>query len=112
MVAKPFALPAIAFVLLAPAVASAQVNTEGLRHELQKRPIFAAFDGSMNARTGNAESMLIGAGAFVGATTPRNLVFLRAQLDHGTFEGERTVSKSFAHARYNLVLTPFVSAEA
>jgi len=100
----------VAIVLAGPA-ARAQVNVETLRSDLKDKPWFATVSASMTARMGNVNGIIAGASLFSGMSAGRHLLFLKAQGDYAKFNTAATVSRSFAHVRYNFELTDRVFGE-
>jgi hypothetical protein len=90
---------------------AAQVNVERLRTDLAKRPLFASIAASVAGRAGNVNSIVSGGSVFAGGLTGRNLLFVRAEGAYEAYGGEAKVAKSFAHARYNYEVLPWLFAE-
>ncbi|MBX3189141.1 MAG: DUF481 domain-containing protein [Labilithrix sp.] len=90
----------------------AQINVERLRDDLRLSPALASLEGSFTGRTGNVESLVVGAGAMGAARWRRNSFFASTQADYARFGSETRVSKSFIHLRYDYDLLPWLAAEA
>ncbi len=101
----------VSLTLLAASEARAQVNVERLRVDLRKTPATATLEGSFTGRTGNVESVVVGASAFGGAQLGRHRFFASAQADYARFGARTNVSKSFIHVRHNFALTPVLLTE-
>jgi hypothetical protein len=56
--------------------------------------------------------VVAGGAAFAGAVFGAHLVFLKVQGDYARFSGKTTLTKAFAHARYNARVLPFLFLEA
>ncbi|MFO0757053.1 MAG: DUF481 domain-containing protein [Byssovorax sp.] len=113
---RPFTLAlatiTTAFSLL-PCAAHAQVNIETLRTEIKQNPLFGSVDASFTGRLGNTQGVVAGASVFGGLNfAERHLLFLKGQGDYAAFGGTPSVSKSFAHLRYNLTILPWLVGEA
>jgi putative salt-induced outer membrane protein YdiY len=96
---------------IAPA-ATAQINVERLRSDLKKTPATATVQGSFTGRTGNSESVSVGAGAMGGAHAGRHGFFGSTQADYARFDKQTAVSKSFVHLRYDYALLDWLHPEA
>jgi hypothetical protein len=94
-----------------PEAAHAQVNIERLRGDLKRKPVFLTLEGNLTGRTGNVESIVLGASLFAGGTYGKHLFFLKGQADYGRFENTTTVAKTFIHARYNYELSDRIAGE-
>lgn len=94
-----------------PALANAQVNVERLRADLQQRPYFANVLTTFTGRVGNVNSVVTGGGVFAGGLVDRHLGFFRAEGNYEAYSWVPKVSKSFAHARYNYAIEPWIAGE-
>jgi Protein of unknown function, DUF481 len=90
---------------------TAQVNAEALRSTLKKNPRFLWLEGAVVGRVGNTETMTFSASAFGGITSEPHLFFSRVSADYGQAQGDTTVARWIAHARYNYLLTSVVALE-
>ena len=92
--------------------ALAQVNVETLRHDVvHRKSRFAALGGGLSGRVGNVRSMNATGSFLAGYGKNRHLLFGKLQGDYGEFASVATVSKSFAHARYNYRIAPWLFGE-
>jgi hypothetical protein len=98
--------------LALPGVAHAQVNAEAIRSELAKDSMTAAVDASLVTRAGNTEGTTFGGGVSGAIVKRRHLAFARVQADYANAIGETTVSRAFAHVRYNYTLIEQLAMEA
>lgn len=108
---SPFRFVVVALALLAATEARAQVNVERLRVDLRKAPAAATLEGSFTGRTGNVQSVVVGAAAFGAAQLGRHQLFASSQADYARFGSATTTSKSFLHVRHNYGLTEVVFTE-
>lgn len=92
--------------------AMAQVNVERVRSDLKKSPAMASVEGSFTGRTGNVESLVVGAAAMGAARVGRHGFFGSTQADYVRFGQQTRVSKSFIHLRYNYALFEWLYPEA
>lgn len=97
--------------LLAPS-ARAQINTEALRSDVGSRPHFVAIQASYAGHAGNVNGSVASGAAFAGLHLGRHLAFLKVQGDYAQFSGKSTISKAFAHTRYNFEILSWLFAEA
>ncbi|MFT3764313.1 MAG: DUF481 domain-containing protein [Minicystis sp.] len=110
---RRLAAAAVAIALaLAPGAARAQVNVEALRSDLQGRKLFVSLQASYAGHTGNVSGSVASGAAFAGVDLGHHLAFVKLQGDYAQFNGEPTMAKAFAHARYNYRILPFLFAEA
>lgn len=105
------AVLAISVVLL-PSSSVAQVNVERLRGDLKDRPALGTVDGAFTGRTGNVESIVLGASALGAARWRRHRFFGSTQADYARFDRETRVSKSFIHLRYGFEVNAMLQGEA
>jgi Protein of unknown function, DUF481 len=91
---------------------SAQMNAEALRSTLKKNPRFLWLESALVGRSGNTQTLSFTASAFGGLTSDPHLFFARTSADYGKADGETTVARWVAHARYNYSLSRFVALEA
>ena len=88
--------------------AAAQVNTEVMRKRIKLKGVSLVLEGTFDGHTGNTTGLtadgLVGAGLASG----RHLAFVFASADYSKLNGSLGVDKSFAHARYDFMLTPGV----
>jgi len=101
-----------AALLLAPAAAHAQVNVEALRTDIDGRPTYLAVQASYAGHAGNTNGAVASGAAFAGLNVGRHLAFLKLQGDYAEFNGVATITKAFAHLRYDFRLLPWLYAEA
>ncbi len=99
---RPLAAACLAF---APALARAQTNVEPLRTKLATKPLAAILEGNVSGSVGNVEGVVAGAAAQVGTAAGPHFGFVYGKADFARFGGKTTLSRSFAHARYNYQLT-------
>jgi hypothetical protein len=97
---------ALAVGLLLPAPARAQTNVEPLRAKLASKPLAAIVEGNLSGQAGNVQGVVAGASAQLGAASGRHFGFVYGKTDFARFAGKTTISRSFAHGRYNYQLTP------
>lgn len=101
------------FALFAlPRLSRAQVNAEAIRSELAKDTVLATLDANVLTRAGNTQGTTIGAAVSGAIVKRRHLAFGRVQGDYASNFGATTVSRAFAHARYNYTLTEQLAIEA
>jgi hypothetical protein len=84
--------------------ASAQVNVEPIRKQLDESGFGARLRLSMAAYQGNTQGIVLGTSALFGGRTERHLLFLAASADYAHLGGETSVKKSFVHLRHNYEL--------
>lgn len=96
---------------LVPSSAAAQVNAEAIRSQLAKDTQLATVDASLVTRAGNTQGTTFGGGVLAAIVKRRHLAFGRAQADYANAQGETTVSRAFAHARYNYTLIEQLALE-
>jgi hypothetical protein len=100
-----------AALLLVPASASAQVNVEALRSDIDSRRTYVAVQASYAGHAGNTNGSVASGAAFAGLNLGRHLAFLKLQGDYAEFNGVATITKAFAHARYDFRILPWLYAE-
>lgn len=100
---------AVAF--FAPRASYAQVNAEAIRSQLSRDTQLATLDASLVTRAGNTEGTTFGGGVLAAIIKRRHLAFARAQADYANAEGATTVSRAFAHVRYNYTLLSELAME-
>lgn len=106
----PCALVA-AWLLALSGSAFAQVNAEAIRSQLARDSVMAALDANVLTRAGNTEGTTVG-GAISGALVKRrHLAFGKGQADYARNFNATTVSRAFAHVRYNYTLTEIFAME-
>lgn len=81
--------------------ATAQVNIEPLRRQLDDSGFGARLRLSIAAYQGNTQGVITGISGLVGGRTESNLMFLAASADYAHLGGETSVKKSFVHLRHN-----------
>lgn len=91
--------------------AAAQVNVEALRSDIDRRSYHVALQASYAGHSGNVSGSVGSGAAFAGINAGRHLAFVKIQGDYAQFNGKATLSKAFAHARYDLRILPFLQAE-
>jgi hypothetical protein len=83
-----------------------QVNVEPFReHTLKKEEQLGwagAVDGSIAGQTGNTNGMIFSTSSYLRYRHHRHLGFLYGKAQYSEFTSNVNVSRSFAHARYNL----------
>jgi hypothetical protein len=104
------ALAALALISAA-APARAQVNTEALRADIGARMFFLAAQASFTGHVGNVNGAVGSASLFAGVNAGDHLVFTKLTGDYAEFSGAATVSKAFAHLRYNYRILPWLFSE-
>jgi len=97
---------------LVPGHAAAQVNAEAIRSQLSRDTQLATLDASLVTRAGNTQNTTFGGGILGAIIKRRHLAFARAQADYATAQSETTVSRAFAHVRYNYTLIDELAVEA
>lgn len=114
MAKRPVFTPALAaFAIgLAPAAARAQINIEALRADIDTRSHYVAIQASYAGHAGNVNGSVGSGAAFAGLKIDRHLAFVKVQGDYAEFSGEATMTKAFAHARYNIRVLSFLFGEA
>jgi hypothetical protein len=92
-------------VVVSASEAAAQVNTEVMRKRIKLKGVSFVLEGTFDGHTGNTTGLtadgLVGAGLASG----RHLAFVFASADYSRLNGSLGVDKSFAHARYDFMLT-------
>jgi hypothetical protein len=111
MVRRPIVLAAAAALVSWAAPALAQVNTEALRADIDGRRFYFALQGSVAAHAGNSQGVEASGSVFAAATFGPHLVFVKGEADYTEFSGTPTISKAFAHARYDARLLHFLYGE-
>lgn len=91
--------------------ALAQVNVERLRVDSKKAPATATLEGNFTGRTGNVQSVVVGASAIGAAALGRHRFFGSMLADYARFGTETRVSRSFVHFRHNYFLTSVLATE-
>jgi hypothetical protein len=101
----------VAPMLSAARSAHGQVNTESLRKRIKTLGYSLILEGSLTADTGNTEGIAAGGGVGGGWAHNPNLLFAYARFDYTKFSGVESVNKTFAHARYNYEVEPWLWGE-
>ncbi len=86
-------------LVLAPAFASAQVNTEALRDADDWRGVRGQLGATFGFASGNTDFLEVGTDARVDVHLERERAFVVAAVRYSEADGERFVDRSFAHAR-------------
>ncbi len=89
----------------------AQVNTETLRKRIKTVGYSLILEGSLTGDAGNTEGIAVGGGIGGGWARYPNLLFAYARFDYTKYNGVESVDKTFAHARYNYELEPWLWGE-
>jgi Protein of unknown function, DUF481 len=91
--------------------ARAQVNTENLRKRIKTIGYSVLVDGSVSVATGNTQGIAAGGGLGGGWARYPHLLFAYARADYTRYGEVTSVDKTFAHARYNCEIEPWVWGE-
>jgi hypothetical protein len=110
--ARPALLLAGMLAVLPARSARAQVNTENLRKRIKTVGYSVIVEGSLTGDVGNTQGISVGGGVGGGWAHGAHLVFAYARFDYAKYAGVTSVDKSFAHARYNYELSPWLWGEA
>lgn len=92
--------------------AESQVNTERMRRSLEGDGQALSLDASASFASGNADYVLLGLGGRLDVQRGPHLGFVVGRADLSQTGGASFLDRQFAHARYNLDLTPWLVAEA
>jgi uncharacterized protein DUF481 len=103
---------AFACLTLAPRPGRAQINVEPLRSRVATKPIAALIEANLSGSAGNVEGLVAGGGALVASASGPHFGFAYGKGDFARFNGTTTISRSFAHARYNYQLASALWLEA
>lgn len=109
---RPSRFAVAAAVFLVPAAASAQVNVEALRTDIDGRRTYVAVQASYAGHAGNTNGSVASGAAFAGLNIGPHLAFLKLRGDYAEFNGVATITKAFAHARYDYRILPWLYVEA
>jgi hypothetical protein len=88
------------------------VNTETLRKRIKVAGYSAIVEESVTGDVGNTQGISVGAGLGGGWARAPHLFFAYARLDYAKYAGVVSVDKTFAHARYDYEVLPWLWAEA
>ncbi len=91
--------------------ARAQVNTENLRKRIKTSGYSILVDGALTADTGNTQGISAGGGLGGGWARDPHLLFAYARADYTRYADVTSVDKTFAHARYNYEVAPWLWGE-
>jgi putative salt-induced outer membrane protein YdiY len=105
------ALGGLVAVVLSSSSANAQVNTENLRKRIKVVGYSVIVEGTLTCDEGNTQGLAVGGGLGGGWAGGRHLVFAYARADYTRYNGATSVNKTFAHARYNLEVLPWLWGE-
>lgn len=103
---------ALILVLMLEPVASAQVDTEILRDRIHEKGTSLVLQGTFDGHTGNTSGLTADGLLGGGFATGRHLTFAFASADYSKLNGALGVDKSFAHARYDYEILPWLWWEA
>lgn len=92
--------------------ASAQVNTDTLRSDLEHDGLDGSIGGKMAGRTGNVESMAAGGSAHIQELYRKHWGLLYTSADFERYNHETLVERTFAFANYGYQWLPRVMPEA
>src|SRR5690606_741678 len=95
-----------------PRPASAQVNVEPLRKELERERLGGRVGASLAGYRGNTEGVVMGALVLVGGHLSRHFGYVNAAGDYSRLGGSTQVAKTFGHVRHNYELLPWLWSEA
>ena len=95
-----------------PRPASAQVNVEPLRKELERERLGGRVGASLAGYRGNTEGVVMGALVLVGGHLGRHFGYVNAAGDYSRLGGSTQVAKTFGHVRHNYELLPWLWSEA
>jgi len=101
-----------AAVVLCPSAARAQVNTEPLRKRIKLTGYSFILEGTLTGDVGNTEGLTTGGGVGGGFARHPHLVFAYARGDYSRYAHVTSVSKTFAHLRYNYEFADWIWGEA
>ena len=101
----------LAFLFL-PSIAHAQVNTEPFRKRIKETGYSFFLQGTFGGRTGNTTGLTADGVMGGGVARGPHLAFVFASLDYSKVNHTLGVDKSFAHVRYDYVITKGISWEA
>lgn len=109
---KAFVLLAALFILTLARGASAQVNTEILRARIHDKGMSLVLQGTFDGNTGNTTGLTADGLLGGGFASGRHLAFAFGSADYSKLNGTLGVDKSFAHARYDYEIEPWLWWEA
>ena len=98
---------AVASCVFTSATATAQVNIESVRKQLDTESFGARVRFSFATYAGNTQGVNLGTSGIVGGRIGANTGFVTASADYARFSGVTDVQKSFAHLRHNYEVTDF-----
>jgi hypothetical protein len=99
-------------IVLWSSTASAQVNVEPLRKKVRDDGVSGSFEANATGRLGNVEGLVAGGMGQVGFADGRHLAFVHARGDYSRLNDRTQIARTFAHARHNLTLSPWLFGEA
>lgn len=104
-------VPTFFLLWLASADASAQVNVETLRGTLRPYEPQAGIEWAFTGRAGNTQGLDGGGGGRFLYSWGRHNFFGFGSLDYTRLNGSLSVSRRWAHVRYEYVISPLLSGE-
>ena len=109
---KSLSPAAVLALILFPAPAFAQVNTEAMRGDADRQGWSGRVEARFTGSTGNSEGIVAGGSGRVQFLREAHLGFVHAAGSYTRLNQTTSVERSLVHGRYNYELAPWVWAEA